>query len=385
MPDSALSTDSYRLLGGFLCLVLAAVYAAARASFPRDFAEAQRSWLYGLLLHASGMLLAASANGQRTLDLLAALASVLGVTAFWRALQLTARRPDRPWLLLPAALLPPAWWLAGSDAQADGIAALAEAAVLAGCLSVLRNRRAGPEHAGRRVLLAVLAVALLVAFWRGMVGLIDISDPDSPRAAAYMAAVAGLLSAAFPAAASLAYLQHCLDKLSRRFDRAAALDYLTGALNRRSLAAAGDRAVAAARRHPEGGHCAVLMADLDHFKRVNDRFGQAVGDRLLQHAAQLMNDGARQGDLLGRWGGEEFAMLLEGAGPEAARNAAERLRSALEQQPLRHDGEAVPITVSVGLALLQPTDRDFDDLLRRADRAMLQAKSAGRNQVVVAA
>lgn len=169
-----------------------------------------------------------------------------------------------------------------------------------------------------------------------------------------------------------------LRRANQRVQEIANHDGLTGLPNRRYFFERLDTVLKHACRHQRP--LSVLMADLDHFKQVNDRFGHAGGDTVLCGFAALLKDGARAADLPGRLGGEEFAMMLPDTDREQAQRVAERLRAAMaERRPL---GPEHRFTVSIGVGLLQAED-DADDLLARADRALYAAKAAGRNRVQV--
>ena len=157
--------------------------------------------------------------------------------------------------------------------------------------------------------------------------------------------------------------------------RDAQVDPLTGLANRRALERGAQDRVEGRERF------GVLFIDADHFKSVNDRFGHQVGDRVLVAISDVLKAGLRPGDAVGRYGGEEFVVLVAGAGPEAARLVAERLRCAVESIEPPRGLERV--TVSVGTAVFDP--RDAGDtaqaVMRRADVALYAAKAAGRNRV----
>lgn len=160
----------------------------------------------------------------------------------------------------------------------------------------------------------------------------------------------------------------------------ATTDFLTGLPNRREFMARLDDELARLQRQMD--ECAaVLMLDIDHFKRVNDEYGHAVGDAVLRHLAGLMRGGARKIDKLGRMGGEEFAILLPGANGDAALAYAERLRQGVANTPVDIDGKPLSITVSIGIASLNASDVNVDSALIRADKALYSAKEAGRNRV----
>lgn len=157
-------------------------------------------------------------------------------------------------------------------------------------------------------------------------------------------------------------------------------DYLTGALNRRSFISHLGAQFERLRRHPEL-QAAVMIVDVDHFKQVNDNFGHAVGDQVLRHITGLMQGAVRRGDQLGRYGGEEFALLLPDTGLDAAVQLAERLRQAIERHPMQRGELRVPVTVSIGVSLLDRNDPAAESTLLRADEALYAAKRSGRNRV----
>jgi diguanylate cyclase (GGDEF)-like protein len=171
-------------------------------------------------------------------------------------------------------------------------------------------------------------------------------------------------------------------RLNEELLRLATTDFLTGLPNRRAFMAHLDDEQARLQRDV-GGRAAVLMLDIDHFKRINDSHGHAVGDAVLRHLASLMRDSQRKIDTLGRVGGEEFAALLPGADLDAARAFAERLRQRIADTPLQLEGYQCPVTVSVGIAAMNRADTSGDAALIRADKALYSAKRAGRNRVAL--
>ncbi len=164
----------------------------------------------------------------------------------------------------------------------------------------------------------------------------------------------------------------------------ASTDYLTGLPNRRHFLVRLEEELARMQRL-EGQRAAVLMLDLDHFKRVNDRFGHATGDKLLRHFGVLIRGQLRKIDTTGRLGGEEFAIILPGADPTSAEVFAERLRLKVAETPLVLGDQVIPLAVSIGVAALHTNDVNVDAALARADRALYRAKENGRNRVEVAA
>lgn len=168
----------------------------------------------------------------------------------------------------------------------------------------------------------------------------------------------------------------------RELEVAVSTDFLTSVHSRRYITDAGD--VAVKRAIDSGMNLAVAVVDIDSFKQINDRFGHAIGDDVLKAVAEAMRHACRDSDTLGRYGGEEFAVLLEGVGRDHALAAAERLRQAIAEVKVPCGDEIITATASVGVARLAPGDTRFDQLLIRADRALYQAKDLGRNRVVMA-
>lgn len=160
----------------------------------------------------------------------------------------------------------------------------------------------------------------------------------------------------------------------------ATTDTLTSLPNRRNFMEAMQLELARLQRL-EGQVAAVLMFDLDHFKRVNDRFGHAAGDAVLRHFSGLLRKHLRRIDKPGRIGGEEFAVILPGADRAAARSFAERLRQEVVDEPLLYNGQPIPLTVSIGVSLLLASDAGPDAVLGRADNLLYLAKANGRNRV----
>ncbi len=170
------------------------------------------------------------------------------------------------------------------------------------------------------------------------------------------------------------------NRIALRLSFEATHDPLTGLQNRRAFTERLDEAVRGARERDE--HHAVGFIDLDRFKVVNDRFGHAVGDRLLHEIARVMGRVVRGGDVLARIGGDEFALLLANCPLDHARHVAEKLRAAVDNYRIQHEGEVLDIGVSVGLAPIEAETTSGADALAEADAACYQAKASGRNVIV---
>jgi len=128
---------------------------------------------------------------------------------------------------------------------------------------------------------------------------------------------------------------------------------------------------------------AFCMIDIDHFKNLNDTWGHQAGDQVLQEVSQLLSEGLRKSDPVGRYGGEEFGVVLGGCGPDKAQVLCERLRASVEAHNFQVKGQAVKVTVSLGLSWAQvDTEIGETDLIQRADEALYRAKEGGRNRLV---
>ena len=170
--------------------------------------------------------------------------------------------------------------------------------------------------------------------------------------------------------------------LEEELRRQATTDPLTGLNNRRQFLALAQQQIRRSRRTKEP--LAVLIADLDRFKRINDRRGHGAGDEVLCKAAEVLRGVLRESDINCRWGGEEFGALLVGADRKAAVEVAERLREAWERVDVPFEGQIIHFTGSVGVATLRRNSFNLDRAFQRADRALYRAKEAGRNRVEVA-
>jgi diguanylate cyclase (GGDEF)-like protein len=188
-----------------------------------------------------------------------------------------------------------------------------------------------------------------------------------------------------PGLATVGFLLMCTERSQAELERSARLDHLTGLFNRRAIEELAAAAISAARRHAQP--LAVLLVDVDHFKDVNDAHGHEAGDAALVEAVHRMRAVLRTEDVIGRQGGEEFVAVMPGVDLARAGAAAERLRASFAGQSMcLGDTTGRPelgITVSIGVAALQPGDAHWTQLLRRADRAMYAAKAAGRNTVCI--
>ena len=168
-------------------------------------------------------------------------------------------------------------------------------------------------------------------------------------------------------------------KLEQKLEKLAATDPLTGVDNRRTLHEKGQNELIRCRRY--GSSMAVMMIDVDHFKKINDTMGHFVGDEVLKALVKHCLYTLRTTDFFGRLGGEEFVGVLTESDISQARPVAERLRESLGQLKVPAEPHPVSFTVSIGLTANEFGDAFFEEIVHRADQAMYLAKSRGRNQV----
>jgi diguanylate cyclase (GGDEF)-like protein len=198
-------------------------------------------------------------------------------------------------------------------------------------------------------------------------------EPEA-RMAGFIGTVIPAVCVAFVVSGLKRRLDAKVDGLRNRADT----DPLTGALNHGAFGDALDRALGSYRATGRGA--ALLLIDVDHFKSVNDRFGHQEGDRMLRLVSDLLGEHKRRDDVLGRVGGEEFALLLPDADAAVAQRVADRIRTALRTAT---ESTRASLTLSVGIAGLSPAVDSSHALLHAADRALYAAKDRGRDQAVV--
>ena len=169
--------------------------------------------------------------------------------------------------------------------------------------------------------------------------------------------------------------------LMEELQKLAKTDELTGILNRREFITVSVKEINRARRYSRP--CSIIIFDIDHFKSINDTYGHSEGDRALKHIVNIVNENIREIDIFGRYGGEEFTLMLPEVDGDAALHTAERLRLFIENAPLNINGEKICITASFGAAVFNGEDIGIDELIRRSDEAMYKAKNSGRNCSVI--
>lgn len=169
----------------------------------------------------------------------------------------------------------------------------------------------------------------------------------------------------------------------KEFTVFAETDSLSGLANRRVAMQRFEQMLETAKQNAH--HIGVLMADIDHFKNINDTYGHQVGDEVIKAVASVLLENIRKSDLAARIGGEEFLILFENGDADIVFEIAQRIREKIEKMPIKIIGfDIFHLTISLGFCSLTPKDETFEELLKRADDALYRAKKEGRNRVVAA-
>ena len=284
-------------------------------------------------------------------------------------------------------------WLADSS---PGQLALAPGRVLAVsiplCVSALyllvrlHTRVPRPRSLGTRYLVVYSIMAATIHGLRALVYIASRSVIDPLHTRSAFVAVLGVQLASLLMAVGLileleARAQAQLTDANERLHRDVLTDPLTGLGNRRHFELAATTELARARRH--GWPVSVMLIDVDHFKRVNDHWGHPVGDVVLCKIARRCMHGLRAHDVLARWGGEEFALLLPHCDAETSEGVARRLLASVRETAI-DEIKGQPVTVSIGVAIIEPGDATIGAALQRADAALYGAKRGGRDRHIVA-
>jgi diguanylate cyclase (GGDEF)-like protein len=374
------------LVGALLTLLIGAVLLVVARALPADYRSSLNWWVVATLLQPAGfVLLSLRDQVSPWISIVVANACIaLAFAAYAVSLQRFYRL--RPWPL----------WLGGLSLAAIGVSVywgilqpaftlrlIAISVVLAlmlGHCAWLLYRQADARGPLRHVAGGAFSIAAGIMAYRSVVLVFDPTQVTTVFQLTHVQLLTYAVGAVLPVVATVGFLLLCTERSQRELERAARIDYLTGCYNRRAIEELGAQALAAARRH--GMPLAVLVLDIDHFKRINDELGHAAGDEALVQAVHRLREGLRTEDVLGRLGGEEFILLMPNTDSASAVAAGERIRQSFSGLPLRLGEDARTVTLSIGVAVLAPADRRFSQLLQRADRAMYAAKNAGRDLVM---
>jgi diguanylate cyclase (GGDEF)-like protein len=231
---------------------------------------------------------------------------------------------------------------------------------------------------GALMILLVLGMRAVAA----LSGMADFAQPQNQIALHWVQVITFIAVMTTALLGSVGFVLMIKERTDREVMHLAMTDSLTGAPNRRALIEQAELVLAQRSRRP----MSLLMIDIDHFKRINDTHGHPLGDEVLRQTVALMVQRLRAGDVLGRYGGEEFCVIAPDTDPAGAQILAESLRGILADTPLRTEAGEISVTVSIGVACVASEGkRELKWLLAEADAALYQAKQTGRNRVVRAA
>lgn len=296
--------------------------------------------------------------------------------------QLRGQRVLVPWVVLPpvVTVICSAAWLHSSAIRGPVVDGIAMLQSIVAIRALTRDGGIGIGR-GRHILFASLLTAALL-FAARIVGSLSGLAPSGPAPtvsaidgfsylAGYLVIVFSVLGFVLAAAEITADEHHQL----------AMQDALTGLPNRRAVLNALSQYWSAAVRNEQP--LTALLIDVDHFKKINDEHGHASGDAVLRRLARLLRARLRHQDTVGRYGGEEFLVVLPDTASEGAHALADGLRARIAGVPVRAKGKDLPVTVSIGMHSLWPTETDvIADFIHKADEALYRAKAAGRNMVM---
>ncbi len=369
------------IMSGILALLLAVVMLFMRLGYPRSIRGLALWALAPLLVGLSTFLFAARGYMPDLLSIVGANLLLLGgALSYLFGSQLFFGRQPTWWRWLPvlggvAVLLV---WLGviqpDFNRRVQLVSFVWAAIVLNTALVIWRN---GPEVFATRYTVIVLVLHAGVIILRLLASLLPLPDEGlfvPTRVQTVYVTASALMVVAFV----LGLVLMTAERVRGELEGHATLDALTGTLMRRVLIDAAEQELARCHRH--GRSMALLMLDIDHFKVINDTHGHQMGDRVLVDFVGRIRPLLRRPDQLGRYGGEEFLLLLPETTQEEAVAVAERIRAAVAG---RH-GELPDITVSIGVAANRADEARIDLLLGRADRALYKAKAEGRNRIATA-
>jgi len=366
------------------------VLAFAYRSLPELLRPAARYWQWGTLLIAAGCALFAFGQAlPRPLMLtLANGGMVFGLAAYSLALrEVNGMRPD-PKLYAPAvgATIGILWFSAVfPDFKVRVIiAALSWLTLAFTSLQALVKHPPAQFSSSRKLLIALFSLLAVSTSIRFSIYLsMDVpADFHVESGASGWNLVSAIVLTMLPIVGTTTFLMLCSDVLRLRLEHTAATDFLTSLPNRRAVTERGAMMFDAA-ASSQGGF-AVAVIDIDDFKSINDRYGHETGDQALVHIATRLREEIRAADMVARSGGEEFTALFKDMDATRTRAAVERMRSAIEASNFKTGDQPIRITVSAGVSSRRHDDRSFEDVLRRADKALFLAKSLGRNRIEAA-
>ena len=376
LPDPTTILLMATLMGGAMSVVLY----SAHLNFPKEI-RGLREWAQALVLLVGGVVLFALYGKSNLLLLLANVVMtwglglmMIGTERFYEV------RPswwlfNLSWILI--ALLLGYWlWIAPDFLVRVAISSVVVFALHARAIYIILKH--GDRHFSMWFFVTLMLIESIMVGVRGIFAVM--SNHDVNLLGTGIFASLYLATAQFMTLMmTVGFMTVCTRRLQITLERRSTLDPLTQTLNRRGFADIYAKEHALMRR--EGTFMTMLNIDIDYFKKINDKFGHGVGDRVLVDMAQMIGKALRGSDHVARFGGEEFVVLLPGTGLDLGLHIAERIQTTL----LAARPEVPPYTVSIGVACQNSAEESLDSLLNRADKALYCAKERGRNRYEVAA
>ncbi len=362
-----------------------------------------RDWRIGTLLAAAGCLLLAVQDAL-PLAFASPLANgclMMSIVLYLRAVRRFDGKPDTVWVFLPVPLgVLGIYWasaitpsvsmrtVVASIAWLIPLGIMAYSLHVGGRLEASANRTASWQKASANSRNVLIAMVLVVGVYMGARAVYFMVHPQYPASllagGQWISTATLLIPSALPIIGTTVFIMMCSDRLGAQLMRAASTDYLTGLPNRRTISEIAARNLIAAHRLSK--QLPLALIDIDHFKQINDTYGHDVGDEALKHVAttlsqQCTSEGNQS--IVARQGGEEFLVLLIPSDGDIKAHA-EQLRQALENNPFKHEGASIKITISIGVALTRANETQVTHAMRRSDEALYAAKEGGRNRVIIA-
>jgi diguanylate cyclase (GGDEF)-like protein len=393
MADMDLGTAL--LVAALMSLLNGGVLGLMHRSLIFEVRRSASDWRIGTLLFAcAGLLLvayeqtraAAASSGVALVAAVLPLAYLLvfvGACLYWRATRRFCGESDRFWVFLPAVFgggLVFVFAALSPDQALRGLVSslLVALPLLASAWTLQTSTRVDVVLSRRVFIVLLYAVGGMLAL-RALYFALSIFQPALAIWVPWAYSVSVLTILMLPVIGTTCYLLMTAERGRQALQRAAHTDDLTALPNRRSILREAEARFASLRAQSHG--FAIAVIDIDFFKQINDRHGHALGDAALRHVADVLAARCEPPHLLGRQGGEEFVALLSVGDEAAAMAEAEAMRRAVEAAPFVVDDVRLAITASIGVSLATDADREYDDVLRRADAALYAAKARGRNRV----
>ena len=368
-------------------LLMAVVFHFQARSFPLTIQGIRRwSWTFCLLGCAMLLLAARGVLPDFFSLVLSSLVLQTGILVFYSGLcQFQGRTPHLSWMALPMVVnaFSLLWFIYGEPLLWARVAvnSFTNMVLLASCLRLVLVGRVGePRFRFSKLHTGIfLAGLMLVTCVRGTFALVY-QPVVAPHVSGQLYAVFSIFYPSAVMALSTGLVLMAFDRLKDELEYLVSHDVLTGAYSRRGFLSLAESEISRALRMQRP--TALLVLDLDHFKQVNDRYGHPAGDVVLRRFTEITRTCLRREDLLGRFGGEEFMVLLPDTAPSAALVVAERIRTAVHATRVISVHHHIRFTVSIGVANIVGRGT-LEELLKLADSAMYLAKSRGRNRVEV--